>query len=125
MPDQKKATPNFHHQQNRLACKSSAHQFAARALSLLAVTLLPAVLLLNAPVALADNQPPSTVNGIFTSAISDTSIRVTWNKPWDDTGIAGYNVYRDGGYYDTVRETNYIDRNANPGTFYDLSLIHI
>ncbi len=79
-------------------------------------------LALKAPFAVADSQPPSIVNGIFTSAISETSIRVTWNRPWDDSGIAGYNVYRDGSYYDTVRETNYIDRNARPGTLHDYQI---
>lgn len=101
---------------------TKARCFTARAIASLAATILATALTLAAPVAFADNQRPSIVNGIFTSAISETSIRVTWNRPWDDTGIAGYNIYRDGGYYDTVRETNYIDRNARPGTLHDYQI---
>lgn len=74
------------------------------------------------PLAFADNQPPSIVNGILTSAISETSIRVTWNKPWDDKGIAGYNIYRDGYYYDTSFNTNYIDKGAKAGTLHDYQI---
>jgi len=60
----------------------------------------------------ADTQRPSIVNGINTNVISDTRIRITWNRPWDDNGIAGYNIYRDGSYYWTVTDTFYEDNNA-------------
>jgi len=72
--------------------------------------------------AFADNQPPSIVNSIFTSAVSDSSIHVSWNKPWDDFGIAGYNIYRDGSYYDTATSTNYIDKGALSGTLHDYQI---
>ena len=72
--------------------------------------------------ALADSQSPSIVNGINTSAISETSVRITWNKPWDNQGIAGYNVYRDGNYYTTTTETRYIDEGAQAGTSHDYQI---
>lgn len=70
----------------------------------------------------ADNQPPSIVNGIFTSAISDTLIRVSWNRPWDDQGIAGYDIYRDGAYYNSSTETHFLDDKAIPGTLHDYQI---
>ena len=54
---------------------------------------------------IADNQSPSIVNGLSINALSNTEIEVRWNQPWDDTGIDGYNIYRDGNYYSTVRTT--------------------
>lgn len=73
-------------------------------------------------VAFADSQSPSIVNGINTSAISETTVRLTWNRPWDDQGIAGYNIYRDGKYYWTTTETRYIDEGAQPGTQHDYQI---
>ena len=70
----------------------------------------------------ADTQRPSIVNGINTSVISDTRIRLSWNRPWDDNGIAGYNVYRDGSYYWTVTDTFYEDANARPGEQHDYQI---
>ena len=72
--------------------------------------------------AVADTQAPSIVNGINTSAISETSVRLTWNRPWDDQGIAGYNIYRDGSYYWTTTETRYIDEGAQPGTLHEYQI---
>lgn len=59
--------------------------------------------------AFGDTSKPSTVSGVSATAISDSSIRVTWNKPWDDVGVYGYNVYRNGNYHATVFDTNYVD----------------
>ena len=70
----------------------------------------------------ADTQRPSIVNGINTAAISDTRIRVTWNRPWDDNGIAGYNIYRDGSYYSTATDTFFEDNNARPGELHDYQI---
>jgi len=61
-------------------------------------------------------QNPSIPNNVSASALSDTSIRVTWNGAFDDTAVIGYNVYRDNGYYDTVHSTNYIDNSVSPGS---------
>jgi len=64
----------------------------------------------------ADNQSPSIVNGLSINALSSTEIEVRWNQPWDDTGIDGYNIYRDGNYYSTVRTTQFNDTNVSPGS---------
>ena len=72
---------------------------------------------------MADNQAPSVVNNVQASALTETSIRVSWNKPWDNTGIAGYNVYRDGAYHTTVSNTNYLDTQVGSGSQYAYSIV--
>ena len=74
------------------------------------------------PSAHADNQRPSIVNGINTVVQGDGAIEVNWNRPWDDTGIEGYNIYRDGSYISTVNNTQFIDRNVSIGNTYNYSI---
>ena len=68
--------------------------------------------------AFADTQSPSIVNGLGWSNGGDGSITITWNRPWDDTGIDGYNIYRDGGYFTTVTDTRFNDTSVGPNTTY-------
>lgn len=84
-----------------------------------------AVLLLSAFAlpAWADNEKPSTVNGVSASAISNSAIRVTWNKPWDNVGVHGYNVYRDGVYYATVFDTNFVDDGLGSNETYRYGIV--
>lgn len=71
----------------------------------------------------ADNKAPSTVSGVSATAISDSKVRVTWNKPWDDVGVRGYNVYRNGGYHATVFDTNYIDTGVSSNNEYRYGIV--
>ena len=87
-----------------------------------AVFLVTVFAVISPTAALADTQRPSIVNGINTTTISETRIRVTWNRPWDDNGIAGYNIYRNGSYYTTVRDTFLNDENVSAGTQYDYQI---
>ncbi len=73
----------------------------------------------------ADSQPPSTPENVVASSLSDTSIRVSWNPAWDDTGIHGYNIYRDGDYLAFGFGTNYIDRNVQPGISYQYQIVAV
>ncbi len=73
--------------------------------------------------ALADTQSPSTPNNVSATSLSSNSIRVAWNAPWDDVGVHGYNVYRDGGYYDTVFSTNYVDESVNSGSSHRYEIV--
>lgn len=65
--------------------------------------------------AAADSQAPNSPSNVQASSLSSTSIRVTWNRPWDNTSVLGYNIYRDGSYITTVHVTNYVDYNAVTG----------
>jgi len=71
----------------------------------------------------ADSEKPSTVNGVSARAISDNSIRVTWNKPWDNVGVLGYNIYRNGAYYTTVFDTNFVDNNVSRNSEYRYGIV--
>jgi chitodextrinase len=44
----------------------------------------------------ADTQPPSTPAGLAAAVKGATQVDLTWNPATDDTGVAGYTVYRDG-----------------------------
>lgn len=71
----------------------------------------------------ADNQAPSIVNGLSATAISSNTARVAWNKPWDDIGVQGYNVYRNGSYFATVFDTNYLDTTVSPNSEYRYRIV--
>lgn len=70
----------------------------------------------------ADTQSPSKPNNVSASSLG-SSIRVSWNAPWDNVGVAGYNVYRDGGYFATVFSTNYLDESVGSGTSYRYEIV--
>lgn len=73
--------------------------------------------------ALADSQAPSAPHNVQTSVLSASSVRVSWDRPWDDTGVDGYNVYRDGNYLVTVNDTNFSDNAAQAGQQYRYSVV--
>lgn len=76
-------------------------------------------------VAYADTQNPSTPDNVTASSISDTSIRVSWNASWDNVGVHGYNVFRDGNYLTTVFATNHIDPTVQPGATHQYEIVAI
>ena len=71
---------------------------------------------------MADTQSPSIPNNINASSLGN-SIRVSWNAPWDNVGVAGYNVYRDGGYFTTVFSTNFIDESVGSGATHSYDIV--
>ncbi len=81
--------------------------------------------LLTAPFsAFADNQRPSVVNNVRASAASGQAIKVSWKRPWDNVGVDGYNIYRDGAYFKTVRgTTSYIDRGIRGNRDYRYAVV--
>ncbi|MBX2838561.1 MAG: family 16 glycosylhydrolase [Gammaproteobacteria bacterium] len=73
---------------------------------------------------LADNQPPSIPNGITLTAVGDSSVRISWNGAWDDVGVDGYNIYRNGSYFVTVfGTTSHLDTSVTYGNDYRYSLV--
>ena len=71
----------------------------------------------------ADSQPPSVINGVSGTAISETTVRVTWHKPWDNVGVHGYNVYRNGSYYATTFDTNFLDQSVAANSEYRYGIV--
>ena len=50
---------------------------------------------------------PTQLSGSFQENGSQARVEIQWNASSDDLGIAGYNVYQDGGYVATVFDTAY------------------
>jgi hypothetical protein len=66
-----------------------------------------------------DTTPPTQVDGLSANAVSDSQIDLTWNAASDpESGIAGYNVYRDGALVANVGGTSYGDTGLSPETTY-------
>ena len=57
----------------------------------------------------ADPTPPTTPTGVAATAISASSISVTWNASTDNIGVAGYTVRRDGAVIATTPTPGYVD----------------
>ncbi len=66
----------------------------------------------------ADTTPPAAPTGLQGAATSTTDVSLSWNAASDPSGIASYNVYRDGTVIATVDTTSYPDRNLTPGVTY-------
>ena len=54
-----------------------------------------------------DTRAPSAPQGMGWTTISQNSIGVKWNAATDDTGVAGYRVYRDGTAAGTTQSLSY------------------
>lgn len=65
-----------------------------------------------------DNDPPTDPTGVSASALSSTSIEVTWNASSDNLGVDGYEVFRDGNFVATTTGTSYTDTGLEPQTTY-------
>src|SRR5216684_2740002 len=44
----------------------------------------------------ADTTAPATPSGLAASAVTSTSLTLSWNASSDNVGVTGYRVYRDG-----------------------------
>ena len=68
-----------------------------------------------------DTQPPSTPAGLAAAAVSASQVNLTWNAATDDTGVAGYTVYRNGNPIATTsgaNATSYSDTSVAAATTY-------
>ncbi len=68
-----------------------------------------------------DTTPPSVPTGLASTAQSSTSITLDWNASTDNpggSGVAGYDVYRDGALVGSPTATAYTDSALTPATTY-------
>jgi fibronectin type 3 domain-containing protein len=49
-----------------------------------------------------DNTPPAPPAGLTATAISPFMVNLTWAAATDNTGVTGYDIYRDGTLYQTI-----------------------
>lgn len=62
--------------------------------------------------------PPSTPTNLKATAVSSSQIDLSWTASTDNVGVAGYKVYRDGVYLESIAGTSYSDTGLNPSTSY-------
>jgi chitodextrinase len=69
-----------------------------------------------------DTAAPSTPTGLVTSAISQTSITLSWTASIDVVGVTGYGRYRDGTLLSSGTGTSYTFSGLTCGTSYTLAV---
>src|SRR5690606_34057269 len=69
-----------------------------------------------------DVAPPTAPTGLVATALSHGSIELSWQPSTDDTGVAGYRVYRDGVLAGTPLETTFVDIGLAPETSYSYAV---
>jgi chitinase len=68
------------------------------------------------------DNPPSTPGTPTASAITDTSVKLSWSAATDDKGIKNYDVLRGGTKVATVTTTSYTDTGLTAGTDYSYTV---
>lgn len=65
-----------------------------------------------------DTMAPTAPTGLTVTRRGTTSVTLTWSPAWDEIGVAGYDVFRDGNWIATVWRTEFTDVGLTPGTTY-------
>src|SRR2546423_37237 len=69
-----------------------------------------------------DTTPPSVPGNLHTTNLASSSISLAPNASTDDTGVAGYNVYRDGVKFATVPDLTATADSLQPDTQYSFTV---
>ena len=73
-----------------------------------------------------DLTPPSVPTGITATAASGFAVTVTWGASTDNTGVTGYNVYRDGSFLASAgATTSYTDSNVVGGSTHTYAVLAV
>ncbi len=72
----------------------------------------------------SESNPPSVPSNLAVSVVSGTRIDLTWSSSTDDTGVRGYDVYRNGALISTTGAgtPGYSDAALVPGTTYSYTV---
>lgn len=68
------------------------------------------------------NLAPPTVPVVFGTALSDSSIKLTWDPSAHECGISRYELTRNGTAIASITQTNYTDTKLNENTAYNYAL---
>ncbi|WP_405882522.1 glycoside hydrolase family 18 chitinase [Streptomyces sp. NBC_01384] len=68
------------------------------------------------------DNPPSAPGTPTASAITDTSVQLSWSAATDDKGVKNYDVLRDGTKVATVTTTSYTDTGLTAGSDYSYTV---
>ena len=66
-----------------------------------------------------DEESPTKPTNLVAAAVSENRIDLTWDASTDNIGIAGYNIFRDGGLVGTSATTSFSDTGLEPSTTYE------
>ncbi|MFI5812373.1 cellulase family glycosylhydrolase [Streptomyces sp. NPDC051643] len=69
-----------------------------------------------------DTTAPSTPTGLAVTGTTASSVSLSWNASTDDTGVAGYDVYRGTAKVGQVTGTSFTDPGLTAGTRYDYAV---
>jgi phosphatidylinositol-3-phosphatase len=75
-----------------------------------------------ATAACPDTTPPTEPSNLLVTAADQTSITLTWSSSTDDTGVAGYTLYRDGNRLGTMTGTTHRFGNLSCNHSYTLGV---
>ena len=70
-----------------------------------------------------DTTPPAAASGLSITAITETSIALSWNAASDNVAVTGYDVYSQGAKITTVTTTSHTFGSLACGTAYALSVV--
>jgi chitodextrinase len=82
------------------------------------------VLVLEAPSAPRDTQAPSVPTGL-TASVSSSAVGLAWNAAQDNTGVTGYQLFRDGTLIATTTALSHADVGLTPRTAYSYTVAAI
>jgi len=71
---------------------------------------------------LPDTAPPSVPSNVLATALSHTSVKVTWTASADNVGVAGYRVFRNGSFLAACATTSYTDTRLRANTTYSYTV---
>jgi len=71
---------------------------------------------------ITDTQAPTVPTNVSASAVSSTSVQVTWTASVDNIGVTGYEVYRNGTLAGTTAGTSYTDNDLTASTTYSYTV---
>lgn len=69
-----------------------------------------------------DTQAPTAPTGVTATAKTGTSVSLSWTASTDNTGVTGYNVYRDGVQVGSSTTTSYTDTGLSASTAYSYTV---
>ena len=69
-----------------------------------------------------DVTPPTPPAGLIATGATRTTVSIAWSAAWDDVGVAGYGVYRDGAPVGSTTTTAYTVAGLDCGTSYTVAV---
>ena len=65
-----------------------------------------------------DSQPPTVPTNLKAGKATNSAVPLSWKASTDNTGVTGYDIYRNGTQVATATSTSYTDTGLSPGTTY-------